>query len=62
MNGPDAYFFVRFIKLLVIILLPYWIITWPVLMTIDSLKPNNGQEGLNMVSISVNYATAQTYR
>ncbi|EIN13115.1 DUF221-domain-containing protein [Punctularia strigosozonata HHB-11173 SS5] len=48
MNGPDAYFFVRFIRLLCMILIPVWVVAWAVLMPISAIAPNGGQKGLNM--------------
>ncbi|EIN09034.1 DUF221-domain-containing protein [Punctularia strigosozonata HHB-11173 SS5] len=48
MNGPDAYFFVRFIRLMCLILLPVWILTWAVLMPVTATKPNGGLTQLNI--------------
>lgn len=49
LNGPDAYFFVRFIKFLAIVLLPFWILTWAVIMPIDAIGPNNNDQGVDQV-------------
>ncbi|EJU00089.1 DUF221-domain-containing protein [Dacryopinax primogenitus] len=48
MNGPDAYFFVRFCRFMVLLLLPYWGLTWVVLMPLSAAPPNLGAAGLNM--------------
>lgn len=37
-NGLDAYFFVRFLRLMVKILLPIWIVSWAVLLPITSVN------------------------
>jgi hypothetical protein len=60
-NGADAYFFLRFIKFLVILLIPYWLITWPILMVVHDLSPNQNQEGLNQFSYG-NVGVGHSYR
>ena len=46
-NGPDAYFFVRFLRVMVRVLVPIWILSWIVLLPVTSV--NNGVgSGLNL--------------
>jgi hypothetical protein len=47
-NGADAYFFLRFIKFLVVLLVPYWIVSWPVLGVVHALDPSMGGKGLDL--------------
>ncbi|KAI0751951.1 late exocytosis, associated with Golgi transport-domain-containing protein [Irpex lacteus] len=48
-NGLDAYFFVRFLWMIVKILLPIWPISWAVLMPIDAVKTGvAGNTGLDI--------------
>ncbi|KAI9567494.1 hypothetical protein HD554DRAFT_2329143 [Boletus coccyginus] len=37
-NGPDAYFFVRFLRVMIRILVPIWIISWAVLLPVTSVN------------------------
>lgn len=37
-NGLDAYFFVRFLRLMVKVLLPIWLVSWAVLLPITSVR------------------------
>jgi len=46
-NGFDAYTFVRFILLLIKIFVPYFFLTWVLLMPLAAVRPTAGQEGLN---------------
>jgi hypothetical protein len=41
-NGLDAYFFVRFLRMMVKILLPIWFFSWAVLLPIDSVHSRVG--------------------
>jgi calcium permeable stress-gated cation channel len=41
-NGPDAYFFVRFLRMMTRIFLPIWIVSWGVLLPITSVGTNVG--------------------
>ncbi|KAI0347544.1 DUF221-domain-containing protein, partial [Trametopsis cervina] len=48
-NGLDAYFFVRFLWMMVRIMLPIWPISWMVLMPIDAVKTGvEGNTGLDI--------------
>lgn len=48
-NGLDAYFFVRFLRMAVVILLPIWIVSWIVIMPVDSVKTGTaGNTGLDI--------------
>ncbi|KAH7886828.1 hypothetical protein F5I97DRAFT_1936442 [Phlebopus sp. FC_14] len=42
-NGPDAYLFVRFLRMMIRVLLPIWIISWIVLLPVTSV--NNSAQG-----------------
>ena len=46
-NGPDAYFFVRFMGLMLKIFVPFWFITWAILMPVAATG-GVGNPGLNM--------------
>lgn len=47
-NGPDAYFFVRFLRVMIRVLVPIWIISWAVLLPVTSVNNNvPGNTGLN---------------
>ncbi|EJD05444.1 DUF221-domain-containing protein [Fomitiporia mediterranea MF3/22] len=46
-NGMDAYFFVRYLRMIVKILLPIWIISWIVLLPVTSVNNSNGKTGLD---------------
>lgn len=46
-NGPDAYFFVRFLRLMLKIFVPFWFLTWAILMPV-SATGGVGNPGLNM--------------
>ncbi|THH04380.1 hypothetical protein EW145_g5564 [Phellinidium pouzarii] len=47
-NGMDAYFFVRFLRMVVKILFPIWIISWIVLLPITSVDtPSDNRTGLD---------------
>ncbi|KAF4583356.1 hypothetical protein EYR38_002106 [Pleurotus pulmonarius] len=47
-NGLDAYFYVRFLRMMVKILLPIWFLSWAVLLPVTSVDTNvEGNEGLN---------------
>ncbi|KAG1790166.1 uncharacterized protein HD556DRAFT_1392969 [Suillus plorans] len=37
-NGPDAYLFVRFLRMMIRVLLPIWFISWAVLMPVTSVN------------------------
>ncbi|KAG8731630.1 hypothetical protein FRC11_003222 [Ceratobasidium sp. 423] len=45
-NGMDAYFFVRFLRMMVRIFLPFWIVSWAVLLPVDAAGINN-KDGLD---------------
>lgn len=48
-NGPDAYLFVRFLRMMVRILLPIWIISWAVLLPLTSANNSvAGKTGLDL--------------
>ncbi|KAF8750313.1 hypothetical protein RHS01_09454 [Rhizoctonia solani] len=40
-NGMDAYFFVRFLRMMVRIFLPFWIVSWIILLPVDAAGVNN---------------------
>ncbi|KAI1788641.1 hypothetical protein LXA43DRAFT_1024412 [Ganoderma leucocontextum] len=48
-NGMDAYFFVRFLRMMVRMLLPIWLISWSVLLPITSVNSTvAGHSGLDI--------------
>ncbi|WRT68034.1 uncharacterized protein IL334_005009 [Kwoniella shivajii] len=50
-NGPDAYFFLRFIKVFGLkMLLPYFLLSFVICIPASTVKPNQQLEGLNMLS------------
>ncbi|KAF9067098.1 hypothetical protein BDP27DRAFT_1329517 [Rhodocollybia butyracea] len=47
-NGLDAYFYTRYLRMMAIILLPIWVISWIVLLPVDSVGTSvAGNTGLN---------------
>ncbi len=61
-NGMDAYFFVRFLRMMTKILLPIWIISWAVLLPITSVNTQVGDnKGLDKLVFG-NVAPDQTVR
>jgi len=61
-NGLDAYFFVRFLRMMVKIFLPIWIISWAVLLPTTSVGTGvSGHSGLDRF-IFGNVANDQTER
>lgn len=47
-NGPDAYLFVRFLRMMIRVLLPIWIISWAVLLPLTSVNNSiSGKTGLD---------------
>ncbi|KAF7790505.1 hypothetical protein EIP86_001460 [Pleurotus ostreatoroseus] len=50
-NGLDAYFFVRFLRMMAILLLPIWIVSWLVLLPVDAAGTTvSGRSGLDKLS------------
>ena len=48
-NGLDAYFFVRFLRMIVRMLLPIWLLSWIVLMPVTSVNTGvQGHTGLDL--------------
>ncbi|KAL0068238.1 phosphate metabolism protein 7 [Marasmius tenuissimus] len=48
-NGLDAYFFVRFLRMMVKVFAPIWIVTWAVLLPVTSVGSRKGNnEGLDL--------------
>lgn len=61
-NGLDAYFFVRFLRIMAYTFLPIWLITWVVLMPVDSVKTGVlGNSGLDFFTFG-NVATDNQVR
>src|SRR5712691_5757186 len=47
-NGLDCYFFVRFLRMMVRVMLPIWIISWAVLLPLTSVNTGvPGHSGLD---------------
>ncbi|EKM58161.1 uncharacterized protein PHACADRAFT_26687 [Phanerochaete carnosa HHB-10118-sp] len=50
-NGLDAYFFVRFLRMVCRILFPVWVVTWIILLPIDAIDTDvPGRHGLDKLS------------
>ncbi|KAI5118528.1 hypothetical protein M0805_009680 [Coniferiporia weirii] len=60
-NGMDAYFFVRFLRMIVKILLPIWIVSWVILLPITSVGTSSGKSGLDEFTFG-NVGTGQQPR
>ncbi|KIK93365.1 hypothetical protein PAXRUDRAFT_34109 [Paxillus rubicundulus Ve08.2h10] len=51
-NGPDAYLFVRFLRMMVRVFLPIWIVSWAVLLPVTSVNNSvPGNTGLDRFTI-----------
>jgi hypothetical protein len=59
-NGFDAYVFVRLLRMFFYMFIPFWLLTWIVLMPVTAVKPNQGQTGLNMFVIGAFALEART--
>jgi len=61
-NGLDCYFYVRFLRMMVRVMLPIWIISWAVLLPLTSVNTGvPGHSGLDMF-IFGNIAATQQVR
>ena len=50
-NGLDAYFYVRFLRMMSRILLPIWIFSWLILIPLDAINSDvPGRQGLDKLS------------
>ncbi|ODN74029.1 hypothetical protein L202_07505 [Cryptococcus amylolentus CBS 6039] len=50
-NGPDAYFYIRYLKVFGLqMLLPYVVLTCAVCIPVSVITPNSGKDGLNMLT------------
>jgi hypothetical protein len=48
-NGLDCYFYIRFLRMMVRVMLPIWLISWVVLLPLTSVKTAvTGHSGLDM--------------
>ncbi|OJA07750.1 hypothetical protein AZE42_12729 [Rhizopogon vesiculosus] len=43
-NGPDAYFFVRFLRMMIRVLLPIWLISWVVLIPVTTVNNSSSNK------------------
>lgn len=60
-NGMDAYFFVRFLRMMMIIFFPIWLISWAVLLPVTSVHTKvSGYSGLDMFVLGNVETTKQT--
>lgn len=51
-NGMDAYFFLRFLRMLIRMFLPIWFLTWVVLLPVTSVNTQVGNnDGLNKLTV-----------
>jgi calcium permeable stress-gated cation channel len=48
-NGMDAYVFLRFLRMMIKIFLPIWLISWAVLLPTTSVNATGGRQELDMV-------------
>jgi len=61
-NGLDCYFYVRFLRMMIRVMLPIWIISWAVLLPLTSVNTGvPGHSGLDMF-IFGNIAATQQVR
>ena len=44
----DAYFFVRFLRMMAVILLPIWLLSWAVLLPLTAVNAGTGKTGLDI--------------
>ncbi|KAG8216785.1 hypothetical protein J3R82DRAFT_7030 [Butyriboletus roseoflavus] len=58
-NGPDAYFFVRFLRVMLRVLIPIWIVSWIVLLPVtsvnNSVAGNTGLSRFTFGNIAANH-------
>ncbi|TIA90534.1 hypothetical protein E3P99_01490 [Wallemia hederae] len=47
-NGLDSFMFIRFLRLIIKMFVPMWIVSWVILFPVDSANSDGGQTGLNM--------------
>ena len=60
-NGLDAYMFVRFLRMMVYIFAPIWLVSWLVLLPVDSVDTDSGKTGLDRFTFG-NISTADQSR
>ncbi|KAL4071415.1 hypothetical protein V8B97DRAFT_467079 [Scleroderma yunnanense] len=47
-NGPDAYLFVRFLRMMIIVLVPIWVVSWIILLPVTAVNNSiAGRTGLD---------------
>jgi len=59
-NGLDAYFFVRFLRMMTKIFIPVWFVSWAVLLPIHAAGKTKGLKGLDQFTYG-NVAQHQRY-
>ena len=59
-NGLDAYFFVRFLRMMFRIFIPIWLVSWAVLLPIHAVGKTNGLKGLDQLTFG-NVAQHERY-
>lgn len=47
LNGLDAYMFVRFLRMMVVIFIPIWIVSWFILLPVDAVHSGTSNTGLD---------------
>ena len=60
-NGIDAYVFVRFLRLMVVIFFPTWLVSWALFLPLHSVGTTNGKTGLDRFTFG-NVAPTQQAR
>ncbi|KAF8627878.1 hypothetical protein AX15_004194 [Amanita polypyramis BW_CC] len=43
-NGMDAYFFVRFLRMMVVVFLPIWLVSWVILLPVNHVKTQGSSD------------------
>ncbi|KAK0474157.1 hypothetical protein IW261DRAFT_1341695 [Armillaria novae-zelandiae] len=61
-NGMDAYFFVRFLRMMVKIFLPIWILSWAILLPVTSVNSRVGNNEKLDILVFGNVATNKQQR
>ncbi|KAN0126356.1 Late exocytosis, associated with Golgi transport domain containing protein [Lactarius tabidus] len=60
-NGLDSYFFVRFLRMMVRIMLPIWLISWAVLLPLNSVNTDDGDFSNGLSWFTIGNIDATTY-
>lgn len=47
-NGLDSFMFIRFLRMVIKMFVPMWLVSWAILFPVDSANSGGGESGLNM--------------